>query len=285
MSYIISQPFLEIERPILKYYGGKFRIADWVISYFPEHKVYVEPFGGAASVLLKKKPAKFEVYNDLNDEVVNLFRVVRDPGTARKLRHLLKLTPYSRVEWMSCFDACDDPIEQARRTLVKSLLSISANTERNPSGFRVHTQNYHYLPQHFARYTEHLKLFTQRLKEVIIEHKDAIEVMRDNDSPETLHYVDPPYLTRADMRHGYKHEMKTEAEHLELLHALRKLRGFVVLSGYGHPAYFEVLKDWGTYSVKTVTGSRTVGKCHAQEILFLNPAAVAAKRQLELKLV
>jgi DNA adenine methylase len=102
---------IQIDRPILKYYGGKFRLADWIISFFPEHLVYTECFGGAASVLLKKKPSKHEVYNDLNDEVVNLFRVVRDPETARKLRHMLKLTPYSRqstwayamdIDWMDC---------------------------------------------------------------------------------------------------------------------------------------------------------------------------------------
>jgi len=275
----------QIDRPILKYYGGKFRIADWIISFFPEHRVYTETFGGAASILLKKKPSKNEVYNDLNDEVVNLFRVVRDPVTARKLRHQLKLTPYSRVEWLSCFDPSDDPIEQARRTLVKSLMSYSANIERKPTGFRIHTKNYDYLPQRWHEYSDHLKLFTQRLKDVAIDHRDALDVMRENDGPSTLHYVDPPYLTRADMRHGYKHEMKTTIEHSNLLHNLKKLKGFVVLSGYAHELYFDELREWGQYSMKTVTGASTAGKSHAQEIVFLNPQAVAANRQLELKLV
>jgi len=275
----------QIDRPILKYYGGKFRIADWIISFFPEHRVYTETFGGAASILLKKKPSKYEIYNDLNDEVVNLFRVVRDPVTARKLRHQLKLTPYSRVEWLSCFDPSDDPVEQARRTLVKSLMSYSANTERKPTGFRIHTKNYHYLPQRWHEYSDHLKLFTQRLKDVAIDHRNAFDVMLDNDGPSTLHYVDPPYLTRADMRHGYKHEMKTTIEHSNLLHNLKKLKGFVVLSGYGHELYFDELKEWGQYSMKTLTGASTPGKSHAQEIVFLNPQAIAAKRQLELKLV
>lgn len=275
----------KIDRPILKYYGAKFRIAEWIISFFPEHHVYTETFGGAASVLFKKKPCKHEIYNDLNDEVVNLFRVVRDPETARKLRHLLKLTPYSRVEWMNCFDPSNDPVEQARRTLVKSLMSLNVSTNSKPSGFRVCTKNYHYLPLRWSEYVEHIKLFSDRLKTVLIEHKDAIDVMREHDGPSTLHYVDPPYLQRSDMRHGYKHEMKTANEHRELIFNLKQLKGFVVLSGYAHELYFDELKDWGQYSMKTVTGASTPGKSHAQEIVFLNPQAVAAKRQLELKLV
>lgn len=272
----------QITRPILKYYGGKFRIADWIISFFPEHSCYVEPFGGAASVLLKKKPAKYEVYNDLNEEVVKLFRVVRDRSMARKLKHLLRLTPYSRVEWLNCFEPSDDLVEQARRTIVKSLMSISSADKGKPTGFRVCTRNFHYLPQNFARYREHLDLFTDRLRDVVIEMKDAIQVMLDNDDISTLHYIDPPYLIRADMRHGYKHEMKTFDEHKKLITVIKSLKGFVVLSGYAHDLYFQELKDWGQYSTKTVTGAGTVGKSHAQEIVFLNPAAVAAKRQLEL---
>lgn len=272
-----------INRPILKYYGGKFRLADWIIGHFPEHSCYVEPFGGAASVLLKKKPSKYEVYNDLNEEVVNLFRVVRDRSMARKLKHLLRLTPYSRVEWLDCFEPSADPVEQARRTIVKSLMSISSADKGKPTGFRVCTRNFHYLPQRFQDYRDHLDLFTERLASVVIEKKDALQVMLDNDRPDTLHYVDPPYLHRADMRHGYKHEMKTSQEHHELLELLKQLKGFVVLSGYAHPLYFESLKAWGNYSMTAITGAKTTGKCSALEILFLNPNAVAAKRQLEMK--
>ena len=88
-------------RPIIRYYGGKWKIADWVISFFPEHRCYVEAFGGAGSVLMKKKPARVEVYNDLSNEMVNLFRVLRDRDQAAELKRLLDLTPYSRAEWLS----------------------------------------------------------------------------------------------------------------------------------------------------------------------------------------
>lgn len=269
----------KISRPILKYYGGKFRLASWIIGHFPTHEVYIEPFGGAASVLLTKSPARYEVYNALNSEVVNLFRVVRDPLSARKLRHLLRLTPYSRTEWIDCFEPSTDPIERARRTIVKSLMSVGNSQEgEKPKGFRVHTKNYHYLPQYFGEYSDHLKAITQRLKDVTIESIDATALMMNNDAANVLFYVDPPYLNRRRMDHGYNHEMKTEAEHQELLNVLKGLKGMVVLSGYEHDLYFEMLKGWETSSINAITGSRTKGKCSAREILFLNPACFEQKQ-------
>ena len=265
---------MTISRPVLKYYGGKFKLAPWIISHFPVHECYIEPFGGAASVLLMKKPARYEIYNDLNLEVVNLFRVLRDPITARKLMHLLKLTPYSRTEWISCFDdSHTDPVEQARRTIVKSLMSVGNSQESpKPKGFRVHTENYHYLPQYFKEYRDHLRLIIQRLKDVTIENIDAIELMLKNDRESTLLYLDPPYLLRRRMDHGYAHEMKTETEHETLLKVLFGLKSKIVLSGYEHPMYFDLLRGWKTFSKNTTTGSRTKGKCSAREIIFLNPA-------------
>jgi DNA adenine methylase len=268
-----------ITRPVLKYYGGKFRLAPWIISHFPAHEVYIEPFSGAASVLLLKSPARYEVYNDLNKEVVNLFRVVRDPLSARKLRHLLRLTPYSRTEWIECFEPTTDPIEQARRSIVKSLMSVGNSQEgEKPKGFRVHTKNYHYLPQYFHEYQEHLKAITNRLLNVTIENIDAVDLMLKNDRSNVLFYVDPPYLNRRRMDHGYNHEMKTEAEHEQLLNVLKGLKGMVVLSGYEHDMYFDLLKDWKTSSKNSVTGSRTKGKCSAREILFMNPSCFEQKQ-------
>jgi len=262
-----------ITRPILKYYGGKFKLAPWIISHFPPHEVYLEPFGGAASVLLLKDPARYEIYNDLNNEVVNVFRVVRDPLSARKLKHLLRLTPYSRSEWISCYEPSTDPVEQARRTIVKSLLSVGNSQESGtPKGFRVHTKNYHYLPQYFREYQDHLKLFTRRLKEVTIESIDALTLMRNNDGKNVLIYLDPPYLERRRMDHGYAHEMKTESEHEQLLKQCNELEAKIVLSGYKSDLYFDLLPGWRTFSKKATNGARTKGKCSANELLFLNPA-------------
>lgn len=270
---------MTISRPVLKYYGGKFKLAPWIISYFPEHECYIEPFGGAASVLLLKAPARYEVYNDLNTEIVNVFQVLRDPMSARRLRHVLRLTPYSRTEWLACYEPSDDPVEKARRTIVKSLLSVGNSQESNkPHGFRVHTENYHYLPQRFREYTDHIRLFTSRLKDVTIENTNAMDLALKNDRKSTLIYFDPPYLFRRRMDHGYTHEMKTESEHEAFLKTSLTLKSMVVISGYEHALYFDTLKGWKHFSKKTTTGSRTKGKCSANEIIFLNPACFEGKQ-------
>ncbi|MBH9009927.1 DNA adenine methylase [Pseudomonas aeruginosa] len=102
-----------VRRPILRYHGGKWKLAPWIIQHLPPHHTYVEPFGGAASVLLRKARSHAEVYNDLNGDVVNLFRVARDHG--EKLRQALTLTPFARDEFEASYVETTDPLERARR--------------------------------------------------------------------------------------------------------------------------------------------------------------------------
>ena len=108
----------EIKRPIMRYFGGKWMLAPWIISHFPKHKVYVEPFCGAANVLLRKKPSKVEVLNDLYGRIVSCFRVLRDSEQAKRLQELLRLTPCSEEEYFACREMSDDPVEDARRLIV-----------------------------------------------------------------------------------------------------------------------------------------------------------------------
>lgn len=111
-----------IKRPILRYHGGKWRLAPWIISHFPKHSVYVEPFGGGASVLLRKKRSYAEVYNDLDEEIVNLFRICRDQGD--KFVEALFLTPFSRTEFNKCYQEAPNDFERARHTVIRSFMGI-----------------------------------------------------------------------------------------------------------------------------------------------------------------
>ena len=107
------------------YPGGKVRISSWGTSFFPGHKIYVEPFGGAAGVLLNKAPSPLEVYNDLNSDLVNFFRVLRDKEKAEKLIRRLRLTPYAREEYYNCYPMPeDDDIERARALIVRAGMGI-----------------------------------------------------------------------------------------------------------------------------------------------------------------
>jgi DNA adenine methylase len=188
-------------RPMLRYHGGKWALAPWIISHFPPHQIYVEPFGGAASVLLQKPRCYAEIYNDLDGEIVSLFRVARDRG--RELQQLIELTPYSRAEFHDSFVASDDPLEQARRTVMRSYMGFGgnltrANRDQTPqrTGFRDYSKkNRQSIPAgDWRNWPGALPLIIDRLRGVIIENRPAARVMAEHDTPETLHYVDPPYV-------------------------------------------------------------------------------------------
>lgn len=222
-------------RPVMRYHGGKWKLAPWIIEHFPKHKIYVEPFGGAASVLIQKPRSYGEVFNDVWGVVVNVFRVLRDPAHARELERQIRLTPFAREE----FEACDKvvlsdiecPIERARRTIFRSFAgfgSAAVNGE-HATGFRATTKRAGTTPaQDWQGYPDSIRVFTERLQGVVIENRPAVQVIEQHDSPETLHYVDPPYphATR-NMRRGnaaYACEMSDE-DHRTLACSLHAARG------------------------------------------------------------
>ena len=195
-------------RPLVRYHGGKWMLAPWVIAHFPEHRCYVEPFGGGGSVLLRKPRSYAEVYNDLGGEIVNLFRVARSRG--EELARLVELTPFARTEFAESYEPADDELEQARRTLVRSFMGFGSNSLHQKSGFRANSNRSGTTPAHdWMNYPDALRMTIQRLRGVVIENRDAMACMLHHDSPQTLHYCDPPYVfsTRTDAKADYQHEM------------------------------------------------------------------------------
>lgn len=234
-------------RPALRYHGGKWKLAPWIIEHIPTHKVYVEPFGGGASVLLRKERSYSEIYNDLDGEVVNFFRVVRDHGQA--LRKAIELTPFAREELKLAYEAAQEPIEQARRTLVRSIMGFSsASASGQTSGFRSCSSRTGTTPAHdWSSYSQHIDNLIERLRGVVIENKDAQALVKAHDSKDAVHYVDPPYTHESRKYRkaapAYRHEM-TDDEHRALATTLNKLKGAVVLSGYRSELYDSLYQDW-----------------------------------------
>lgn len=260
-------------RPVLRWHGGKWRLAPWIIGHFPAHRVYVEPFGGAASVLLRKPRSQSEVYNDLDGDVVNLFRVLRGPRAA-ELVETLRLTPFARSEFLSAYEFAEDEVERARRLIVRSFMGFGSNAAHRLSGFRGNGIRAGTLPQHnWAAYPEALGAVIDRLSAVVVESRDAIELMHQQDRVDTLHYVDPPYIlsTRGDGGADYAHEFEDD-DHRRLLDALRDLRGMVVISGYPHPLYDEALSDWR----RVARTAMADGARQRTEVLWINPVAARA---------
>jgi DNA adenine methylase len=266
----------EVRRPLLRYHGGKWKLAPWVLEHLPPHHTYTESFGGAASVLLRKPRAYAEVYNDLDGEVVNVFRMTRERGD--DLRRALELTPFSREEFDLSYQVTDEPLERARRMIVRSFMGFgSAAVCGERSGFRAATARSGTTPaMDWRNYPDAMATITERLQGVVIENRDAKSVMTHHDRPTTLHYVDPPYVhsTRStkvrhtDTRKSYKHEL-TDEQHAELALFLRGLRGMVVLSGYPSPLYDELFAGWRRIDRPALAdGARPRTEC-----LWLNQAA------------
>lgn len=272
---------MNVSCPVLRYHGGKFRLAPWIIRHFPPHRCYVEPFGGAAGVLVQKERAYAEVYNDLDGDIVNLFRVLREPGQCVRLIEQLLLTPYARDEFNIAFESTDEPIERARRTLVRAEMGFgSAGATKGHTGFRVDTRRkYGTAQQLWSRFPENLARVCERLRGVMIENRPAVDVIRQHDASDTLFYVDPPYLlsTRyVGAKHGryYNCEL-TSDDHAELLEILRSLKGMVAISGYASPEYADALHGWLMASTEARISSAR-GTALRTECLWLNPACSRA---------
>lgn len=299
----------EVTRPTLRWHGGKWKLAPWILAHLPPHRIYVEPFGGAGSVLLRKARCYAEVYNDLDDEVVNLFKVLRDPVLAPRLVTALELTPFARAEFAaSNGEPSADPVDRARTLVIRAYMGFGSNAHSSSpvarkngfrsytrvggappeptnggyrsTGFRSNSSRSGTTPAHdWRNYPEALVATIDRLRGIIIEHRDASEVMGQHDSPETLHYVDPPYLpetrspaNRHDLKHRmYRHEL-TRTDHIALIAFLKSLAGMVVLSGYPSDLYDRRLRTWRRVETEALAD----GARKRTEVLWINPAASAA---------
>jgi DNA adenine methylase len=266
------------ERPILRYHGGKWLLAPWILAHFPEHRVYVEPFGGGASVLLRKARSYGEVYNDLDGEIVNLFAVVRDRGA--ELVTALEMTPFARDEFRQAYEPSSDPVEQARRTLARSFMGFgSAAASGASTGFRANSNRSGTTPAHdWMNYPENIRAITDRLRGVVIENKDAIEVMLQHDTTETLHYVDPPYMAETrDKGSDYRHEMTTE-QHRHMAECLHELAGMVVVSGYACKLYdADLFSSW----LRVERPALADGARPRTEVLWMNEACAEKMKQVQ----
>lgn len=261
---------MTVRRPAVRWHGGKWLLAPWIHGFFPPHRTYVEPFGGGGSVLLRKPRSYAEIYNDLDTDVVNLFRVLRSDD-AHALQERLRLTPFSRDEFNDAYQDTDCPIERARRLVIRSFMGFGSNGHSRVTGFRANSNRSGTTPAHdWANYAEAMSGLILRLAGVVIENKDARDVIRQHDSPETLFYVDPPYVhsSRSDLGNDYAHEL-TDDDHRELGEVLQSVSGMVVLSGYHSELYDQMFGWWEKHE----RASLADGARPRTEVVWLNDNA------------
>lgn len=252
------------------YFGGKQRIAPWIVSLLPGHDHYVEPFCGGLSVLFAKPRAAMETVNDLDGELMTFWRVLRDQP--EQLLRACLLTPHARAELAATWEPTEDDLELARRIWCR-LAQGRSGTLRN-TGWR------HYIdpagsatsmPGYLEAYVDRLASAAERLREVSLENLPALDLIaKYGKQPKVLLYVDPPYLgTTRGWGNNYRVEMKTEAEHRELAAVLGDCEAAVVLSGYGSELYDGLYEGWHRYEQSTMTGNAKTDKDRT-EVLWSN---------------
>ncbi|ONH62328.1 methyltransferase [Frankia sp. CcI49] len=283
-------------KPPFPYYGGKSRLAPWIASLLPAHQVYVEPFCGSSSVLFAKTPAAHEVINDLDGNVVTFFQMLRD--RPNELVRACRLSPYSREEYRAArLDEDVDDLERARRVFVRASQGFNANglsRGRPGSWSNGHRQGRRSQAAQVADLADRLYEVADRLRGVVVENRDALELIPAYDGPRTAIYADPPYLaeTRSSLAAGggqrasdYWHDSSEPDNHRALAAVLRKCRGAVLLSGYDSDLYAELYGDWWrtSMSVTRPTTNRAGGTgTSAVEVLWSNRPLLADDGPIDL---
>jgi DNA adenine methylase len=265
------------------YYGAKQRLASKIVSKLPPHNAWVEAFCGSAAITLAKSSVPIEIINDLNGEIVNLFRQLR--ANSAGLCKAVELTPYALKEFDLAHET-DGRIggrEKARRFLVRTMMTVNGTVDGTRSGFSF-SQSYaregrEARVNRWYNLPERLQAIVHRLRHVRIEQRDARDILRMfSDRPATLVYLDPPYFTKRD--HGYVIDANDRDFHKELLDVCLKARCMILLSGYQNALYDEMLVKSGGWTKKRIkTHTRdTRGKDYARtEILWMNRQFVHAK--------
>ncbi|PVA22671.1 DNA methyltransferase [Mycobacteroides abscessus] len=253
-------------RPPVAYYGAKTSLAPMIVSMFPEHKRYVEPFAGSLAVLLAKPQAPLEVVNDLDHNLMTFWKVLRDRPT--ELARVCMLTPHSRVERNLAKHIPSDATDLERARLVWSALVQGRTGTLANTGWR-HTKS-SVDGRMLRSYVQRIERVAERIRDVSLECRPAVEIIEKyGSSDDNLIYADPPYLG-STRRHNYKVEMTGEKAHRELAEVLRGCRATVVLSGYHSPLYDALYGDWFRVELAATTGQGNVQGVGRTEVLWSN---------------
>jgi len=256
------------------WYGGKYSHLDWLLPLLPKTTHYCEPFGGSAAVLLNREPSPVETYNDIDGEVANFFRVLREQKDA--LTEAIGLTPFSREEFeLAIAQPAEElpTLERARRFYVRARQVRTGLAQTASEGRWAHCRltSRAGMAGAVSRWlgsVEALPEIAQRLLRVQIENAPAHDVIKRYDSEETLFYCDPPYVhdSRGDKR-AYSYEL-TDKEHENLANLLGSVKGNVAISGYDSDLMNHLYKGWNridgpTKTIHSVKQSR-------REVLWIN---------------
>ena len=253
-------------KAIAKYPGSKWSLANWIISYFPRHHSYLEPFFGSGAVLFNKPRSNIETVNDLDNNVVKLFECIRE--NPQKLAQMLYMTPYAREVYESAFkEIPEDKFEAALNFYIRLNMGHGFRTSGERVGWKndVQGRERSYASQDWCNLPGKIMQAAERLRGVQIENRPAVELIERFNFKNVLIYCDPPYMLKT--RHGkqYRCEMD-DNDHEILLRLLLQHKGPVLISGYDTELYDNMLAGWNRY--ETTAYSQVCSK--KRELLWMN---------------
>lgn len=253
-------------KAIMKYPGSKWSIARWIINFFPEHHSYLEPFAGSLAVLMNKPRSHIETVNDIDGNVVNLFRWIRDDP--EKLAHEIYFTPYARRVYEDAFASeTKDSLGKAVNFYIRLNMGHGFRTNGEKVGWKNDVQGREraYASKDWCDLPGKIMQAAERLRGVQIDNRPAVELIKRFNHDNVLIYCDPPYML--DTRHGrqYRCEMDDE-DHEELLNVLCRHKGPALISGYDTEMYRDMLCKWERREKKSFTQVGT----EKNEILWMN---------------
>lgn len=235
---------------ILNYPGAKWGLAEEIVSLMPRHRSYLEPFFGSGAVLFNKPPSAIETVNDIDGDIVNFFRVLRE--RTDELIRAVSLTPYAREVFADAHEnRGETDFDRAYRFAIRSRMGHGFKTYQK-TGFKIdrYARERSYCVDVWNRMPSMLSEAAERLKYVQIENRPALELIKKFNFENVLIYADPPYLL--DTRGGkqYRFEM-SEQDHMDLLGSLCDHKGPVILSGYPSEMYDRELRGWNKIQRKS----------------------------------
>lgn len=258
-------------RAVLKYPGSKWNIARQLVELIPEHHSYVEPFFGSGAVLFSKPPSDIETINDMDGDVVNLFRCIQQDSEC--LARLVMTIPFSREEYDGQFAVedsrlvCIPDMRRAAGFLVKCWQGHGFRTNGYKVGWKNDVQGREsmYALWNWYRLPEWIVDIAERLRKVQVENRPALEVIKRFNYKNVFMYLDPPYLFSVRAGKQYKHEM-SEGEHEQLLKSILQSNAKIMISGYDSEMYNDYLAGWQKETFKSCS---EYGKC-CTEIVWMN---------------
>ena len=249
----------------LKWHGGKTYLAKKIITQFPKHVHYVEPFFGGGAVFFRKPDEHIEnhseVINDIHGELVNFWDVLRNESQFKRLKRKVESTPFSKQVWEKTFDVGSKPVDrawalfvryrQSRQGLGKDFATMSRTRTRRGMNEQVSS---------WLSAISGLTDAHDRLKRVAIFNEKATTVIQREDAKDTFFYCDPPYLhaTRS-VSSAYEFEM-SDIDHRELLQCLASIKGKFLLSGYPSLLYEEFALEQGWSRINIIIDNKASSK-------------------------